>query len=65
MYSTRVRLRALLKALLAERSDGDLLYIPHGEAGIRRMIAALLAIRPQMDENDPLQEEIAWFQSQP
>lgn len=35
MYATRTRLRALLKALIAERSDSALLYIPHGEAGIR------------------------------
>ena len=48
MYATRTRLRALLKALIAERSDSVLLYIPHGEAGIRRMISALLAMRPPM-----------------
>lgn len=28
MYATRTRLRALLKALIAERSDSALLYIP-------------------------------------
>lgn len=52
MYATRTRLRALLKALIAERSDSALLYIPHGEAGIRRMISALLAMRPPMEDGD-------------
>lgn len=64
MYATRTRLRALLKALIAERSDSDLLYIPHGEAGIRRMIAALLDMRPPMEEGDPLAEDIAWFRQE-
>ena len=58
MYATRTRLRALLKALIAERSDSALLYIPHG---IRRMISALLAMRPPMEDGDPLSEDIAWF----
>ena len=61
MYATRTRLRALLKALIAERSDSALLYIPHGEAGIRRMISALLAMRPPIEDGDPLAEDIAWF----
>ena len=42
MHATRVRLRRLLSALIAEREDSQLLYIPHGEPGMRRMIAALL-----------------------
>ena len=46
MHATRVRLRRLLSALIAEREDSQLLYIPHGEPGMRRMIAALLALRP-------------------
>ena len=37
-------------------------YIPHGEPGMRRMIAALLALRPPV-ENDPLEEQIRWFQA--
>ena len=45
MHATRVRLRRLLSALIAEREDSQLLYIPHGEPGMRRMIAALLALR--------------------
>lgn len=61
MYATRTRLRALLKALIAERSDSALLYIPHGEAGIRRMISALLAMRPANRGRRPLAEDIAWF----
>ena len=49
-------------ALIAEREDSQLLYIPHGEPGMRRMIAALLALRPPV-ENDPLEEQIRWFQA--
>ena len=52
MHATRVRLRRLLSALIAEREDSQLLYIPHGEPGMRRMIAALLALRPPV-ENRP------------
>ena len=62
MHATRVRLRRLLSALIAEREDSQLLYIPHGEPGMRRMIAALLALRPPV-ENDPLEEHIRWFQA--
>lgn len=64
MHATRVRLRRLLSALIAEREDSQLLYIPHGEPGMRRMIAALLALRPPV-ENDPLEEQIRWFQADP
>ena len=60
MYTTRTRLRKLLAALIAEREDSQLLYIPHGESGMRRMIAALLEMRPIVD-NDPLAEQIRWF----
>lgn len=48
---TRARLRAALRLLLSERSDAQLLYIPRGEAGLRRMIAALLEMRTP-NEND-------------
>ena len=48
---TRARLRAVLRLLISERDDAQLLYIPHGEAGMRRMIAALLDIRTP-NEND-------------
>ena len=41
----RALLRAILRLLVAERSDAQLLYIPHGESGQRRMIAALLPLR--------------------
>ena len=60
MHDTRIRLRKLLAALIAEREDSQLLYIPHGESGMRRMIAALLEMRPIVD-NDPLAEQIRWF----
>lgn len=62
MHATRVRLRRLLSALIAEREDSQLLYIPHGEPGMRRMIAALLALRLPV-ENDPLEEQIRWFRA--
>ena len=58
MASTRTRalLRAILRLLIAEREDAALLYIPHGEAGQRRMIAALLTMRPADRENPALEE---------
>ncbi|MBQ2990941.1 MAG: hypothetical protein IJD60_06590 [Clostridia bacterium] len=63
MHEKRKRLRALLRALIAERDDAQLLYIPHGEAGQRRMIRALLDIRvPKAD--DPLDEMISAFLSE-
>jgi len=49
--SERAQLRAILRLLLSERSDAQLLYIPRGEAGMRRMIAALLPLRTP-NEND-------------
>lgn len=55
-------LRALLAALIAEREDAQLLYIPHGEAGQRRMIRALLDVRPPR-EPDPLAPRIEAFLS--
>ena len=60
MHEDRKRLRALLSALIAERQDSQLLYIPHGEMGMRRMIRALLDMRAPR-ENDPLKDDIAWF----
>lgn len=62
MHTTRTRLRRLLAALIAERKDSQLLYIPHGEPGMRRMISALLAMRPPA-ENDPLEAQIRWFEA--
>lgn len=53
-------LRALLHALIAERSDADGLYVPRGEAGMRRTIRALLAMRPPR-QDDPLAAQIARF----
>ena len=60
MHEDRRFLRALLSALIAERSDADSLYIPRGEAGMRRMIAALLDMRAPR-EDDPLGEMIKVF----
>lgn len=53
--------RALLSALLAERADTGGLYIPRGEAGMRRMIRALLALRPAPQGEDALAEMIEAF----
>lgn len=60
MHTDRQALRRLLSALIAERDDAQLLYIPHGEDGMRRMIHALLDMRAPR-ENDPLKDDIAWF----
>ena len=57
MHESRILLRRLLRALIAEREDSAILYIPHGEAGQRRMIDALLSMRPAR-EHDPLAEDI-------
>ena len=62
-HHQRRELRQLLSALIAEREDSALLYIPHGEMGIRRMIHALLEIRAPR-EDDPLAAQIAWFNDQ-
>ena len=63
MHQDRMLLRRLLRALIAERDDAQLLYIPHGEAGIRRMIRALLEMRPDKGEGDPLKADIEAFKS--
>lgn len=60
MHENRRFLRALLSALIAERQDAEGLYIPRGEEGLRRMIRALLAMRPTQ-EHDPLEKEIERF----
>ena len=60
MHEERKKLRALLSALIAEREDSQLLYIPDGEMGMRRMIRALLDIRLPR-EDDPLKEMIEGF----
>lgn len=62
-HQQRRELRQLLSALIAEREDSALLYIPHGEMGMRRMIHALLEIRAPR-EDDPLAAQIAWFNDQ-
>lgn len=61
MHEERTFLRTLLRDLIAERDDAALLYIPRGEAGMRRMIRALLALRPDRGEGDPLAGDIAAF----
>ena len=60
MHEHRKKLRALLCALIAEREDSAALYIPNGEPGMRRMIRALLDMRPPK-EDDHLAEQIAEF----
>lgn len=60
MHTNRQALRRLLSALIAERDDAQLLYIPRGEDGMRRMIRALLDMRAPR-KNDPLKDDIAWF----
>lgn len=59
-HHQRRELRRLLSALIAEREDSALLYIPHGEMGMRRMIHALLEMRAPR-ENDPLAQAIDSF----
>ena len=59
-HEERKKLRTLLSALIAEREDSQLLYIPHGEPGIRRMILALLEMRAPR-EDDPLRKMIEEF----
>ena len=60
MHSDRQRLRHLLSALIAERDDAQLLYIPRGEEGMRRMIRHLLLMRaPGMDAQ--LERDIETF----
>lgn len=51
---TRALLREILRLLLAERPDAGLLYVPRGEAGQRRMIDALLSMRPPQAKNEAL-----------
>lgn len=63
-HDSRRRLRALLSALIAERADSELLYIPRGEAGMRRMIDALLALRPSAAQDDPLQSAIRVYRKE-
>ena len=53
----------LCYGLIAEREDSQLLYIPEGEMGMRRMIHALLEMRAPR-EDDPLAAQIAWFDDQ-
>lgn len=61
MPEDRRLLRALLSALIAERADADGLYIPRGEAGMRRMIRALLELRPAKPGEDELEKMIEAF----
>lgn len=63
MLQDRQMLRKLLKALIAERSDADGLYIPRGEEGMRRMIRSLLNMRPAGKGNAQTEELIRAFES--
>lgn len=51
----RALLRAILRLLISERDDAQLLYIPHGELGQRRMIGALLSLRTPNGNDQQLQ----------
>ena len=63
MQGERQFLRALLRALIAERPDAQGLSVPRGEAVVRRMIRALLAMRPAPEGgSDPLAGDIARFE---
>ena len=62
MHERRVLLRRLLRALIAEREARAILYLPHGEAGQRRVIDALLALRPAR-AHDPLAQDIAAYRA--
>lgn len=50
----RALLRTILRLLISERDDAQLLYIPHGEHGLRRMIGALLPLRTPNDNDAQL-----------
>lgn len=63
MREQRAFLRRLLCELLAGQPGADGLYIPRGEAGMRRMIRALLALRPPEPEGTPLHAMIEQFYS--
>ena len=56
MASARQRalLREILRLLISERSDAQLLYIPRGEAGLRRMIGELFKMRTPNENDDAL-----------
>ena len=62
MREKRAFYRLLLSRLLAERSDADGLYIPRGEAGMRRMIRHLIAMRSAGEEHTPLDDDIRRFE---
>ena len=64
MTNSRAQLRAILRLLIAERDDAQLLYIPRGEPGMRRMIAALLPLRVP-NENDAQLEALLAGLSEP
>ena len=51
----RALLRAILRLLISERDDAQLLYIPHGELGQRSMIGALLPLRTPNENDQQLQ----------
>lgn len=55
----RALLREILSLLIVERSDAQLLYIPRGESGMRRMIASLLPLRVPNDNDAALARLLA------
>ena len=61
MRERRAFLRSLLSRLLAERSDSDGLYVPKGEAGMRRIIGCLIEMRPAGSGDAQLEKDIRTF----
>ena len=61
MHEDRRFLRSLLDMLIAGCEDAQILYIPRGEAGQRRMIRTLLDMRPPEPEGTALHDMIARF----
>ena len=61
MREKRAFYRQLLSRLLSARSDSEGLYIPRGEAGMRRMIRHLIAMRSAGEEHTPLDYDIRCF----
>ena len=62
MHADRAFLRSLLSLLLAERSDAQILYIPRGEEGMRRMIRHLIAMRPVQNMDAQLEADVKRFE---
>ncbi len=56
-------LRSLLSRLLAQQPDAEGLYVPRGEAGMRRMIRHLIALRAPGTDDAQLEADIRAFEA--